>query len=117
MRDQKRPEVKTWWNKPILPKLPGRKSITLTIPDQALSVKEIIQRYSSGRTLPQSRVPQYSNEDWDIYQKMDRIDRIDSLKNVNEFINQTKNTPPPQQNNNDASERPSNEGASEQGNN
>lgn len=106
--------IKTWFQKPKLPIGQTRKGIKLTVPDQNLTVKEIISRYASGRSLPQSRVPQYSNEDWDKYQKMDKIEKIDSLKNVNEYINEIKNSPPPDDKGTKASERPSIEGASEQ---
>jgi hypothetical protein len=65
----------------------GRKSMTQ--PDSALSIKELIARYASGRPLSGSREPEYDVElDGEIvemvpgFAKMDNLERIDALRNV-----------------------------------
>lgn len=89
--------IKTWFTtKPSKGERTGGRQIT--VPDMALSVKDLLNRYSRGQSLPQTREPIFSDHDYSELQKMDKIDKINLLHQTNNFISETRNkqkeTPP-----------------------
>lgn len=51
---------------------------SLTLPDQTLSIKQIMDRYASGRPLTDVKTPHYNGEDDDFFPpNFDRLDLID----------------------------------------
>jgi len=84
---------------------------SLTIPDHAMSITEIIRRYASGLPLAGQRIPMYEGEDdilngidirtLDLSERMDLIEKVSKelfeLKTkTNEQPNQQPATPQPE---------------------
>lgn len=57
-------------------------SPSMTIPDESLSVREIMERYARGLPLQGVRVPEYHGEDDDLpdLERMELTDRMDAIE-------------------------------------
>lgn len=84
-------------------KTPGEKNgqPSLTIPDQALSMREILRRFANGMPLSVGKVPIYDEEnDLPDFSKMDLADREEyaemyrqEIQEINARVNQTRKSP------------------------
>jgi hypothetical protein len=73
-------KFKTLYNRSEFPPDPGESldPISLTVPDQSMSVEEIIRRTKAGLPLSGARVPQYHDEDFSMDPGfMDTIDKLE----------------------------------------
>jgi hypothetical protein len=77
--------------------LEGEKNhgVSKTIPDQSMSIPELIRRYSSGLPLGGSKVPIYTGEE-DILQgtdfnKLDLSEKHEFLRSIKQEYNETVN--------------------------
>lgn len=61
------------------------------IPDQALSIRIILERFSRGQSIPKGKTPIYSEEDFSNLERMDTFEKLDLLNQTNQFIQQTQN--------------------------
>lgn len=85
---------KTQWNGKRFPRefeKVGR--VSKTIPDQALSVKELLQRHASGLSLGGEKVPVYHGEDDFLpdYRNLDLSEREDLKRATYDEIEKAKN--------------------------
>lgn len=88
--------IKTWYNRDKHPK-PGEISTTpsKTIPDQSISIPEMIRRYASGMPLGGQRIPQYSDDpETDVlggrnWQSMDISEHHDLIESIKQEYNET----------------------------
>lgn len=63
-----------------------------TIPDQAMSIPELIKRYASGLPLGGSKVPIYQNEEEDLlngtnWNKLDLSEQMDFMRSAKNELN------------------------------
>lgn len=64
---------------------------SLTIPDDALSIKEILDRYARGLPLGGERVPVYNGEELiPDFDRMSTIDRMEWLQSNADYISSLK---------------------------
>lgn len=80
---------KTQWNAEAFPsKGEINRFPSETIPDQSLTVREIMQRYAQGLPLEGERVPVYNGEDIDLpeFQYLDLAEREEYKNRVREEI-------------------------------
>lgn len=61
-----------------------------TVPDQSLSIKEIISRFASGKPLPQSET-YYTDEVLPDIKKLDLVDIHELKQNITSNIEESKN--------------------------
>lgn len=75
-------------------KSPGEKNtgVSMTIPEQAMTIKEIVSRYASGLPVSGARVPIYTGEDDDMpdLEHMDLADREAALIEAKERLDEIK---------------------------
>lgn len=80
------PKIKTQWNRPRGSKdyEDQQNKISQTIPDQSMSVVEILDRYKRGLPISGERVPIYHGEEFDMpdLKKLD-LSEIEDLKEKN----------------------------------
>jgi hypothetical protein len=62
-----------------------------TIPGHALSIRQILDRFSRGQSLPKTQNPIYTDEDYSELKRMDTMEKLDLLNQTNEFIQKTQN--------------------------
>lgn len=84
-------QVRTWFNKPIYK---GEKNDmpSMTVPEQAMSIREILDRFSRGLPLGGQRVPVYNGEDDDLpdLRHMDLADRQEYMENAADELRSLK---------------------------
>lgn len=77
-----------------------------TVPDQAMSVREILSRFAKGQDIGGSRQPAYSEEDFTELEGLDKFQKMDLAKDIRQDIQrmqhemqkpQTPQTPPESQ--------------------
>lgn len=56
----------------------------------ALSVKQILERFKRGQSLPQTKDPIFTEEDYSEIERMDTFEKMDLLSQTNEFIQETQ---------------------------
>lgn len=62
-----------------------------TVPDDALSIKEILDRYARGLPLGGERVPVYNNEELlPDFERMSEIERLEWLHSNADYISELK---------------------------
>lgn len=77
-----RPIIYTWFNPPP-DDLPKYRGVSETVPDQAMSIQEILARSLQGYPLPVGRTPKYTGtDDFDDYDSNDH-----DLTDLDDFIN------------------------------
>ena len=80
---------RTNYNKPFLKVDEGEKNLkpSLTIPDQSLSVKQIMERYARGLSVTDAKVPMWYGEELDL-PDLKRLDmsEIEQLKESNKIL-------------------------------
>lgn len=63
-----------------------------TVPDQSLSVQEIMRRHVQGRPLPKSRPMHYSGDQMlPPFHQMDNMEQVDALKNLQQNLADKQN--------------------------
>lgn len=74
------------------------KAPTLTLPNQAMTINEILNRFTRGQSFPSNQNPVYNdNEELIPFQKMDKFEKLDAIKNLQSYIEENKkNIVPPQ---------------------
>jgi hypothetical protein len=103
----KKPIIKYSWMAKELP-LDGEKNNlpSKTVPDQSMSIPELIRRYASGLPLGGAKVPLYEGEE-DVlqgvnFQKLDLSEKHDFMRTIkheyNETINRLRNNTPADEN-------------------
>lgn len=71
------------------------------MPDMALSMRQILERFSRGQSIPQNTTANYSDEDFSEFDKMDKFEKLDLAAQIREDIvsmqheMQNPSTPPP----------------------
>lgn len=75
---------RTKYNRKEQPKGEVNTLPSMTVPDQSMSIQEIVRRYASGLPLGGERVPFYMDEDTDLpdLSKMDKIERLETLREL-----------------------------------
>lgn len=65
---------------------------SMTIPDQTMSIPEIMERYVKGLPLSAGRVPVYEGEDDDLpdMSRMNKIDRIETVRQLEDELSDLK---------------------------
>jgi hypothetical protein len=62
-----------------------------TVPDQTMSIREILTRYAHGLPIDSGKVPIYEGEDFHPDpSKMDLVDRQEYMESVKEELNEIK---------------------------
>lgn len=84
--------ISTWYDRK---EIPGEKSIgeSMTIPNQALTMKEILLRFSRGQSIPGRMNDEWEtedDEDFSEYDKLDRFEKMDLAMQIKEQIQQTQ---------------------------
>lgn len=67
------------------------------MPDMALSMRQILDRFSRGQSIPQNNTASYSDEDLSEFDKMDRFEKLDAAAQIRETIAEMRDelqTPP-----------------------
>lgn len=79
-----------WGAFKVIPEPGGGKS--MTIPDQSMSIQELLRRFRAGMPLEGQRVPLYEGEDAVSVEvaQMDLIDRENALRAAQEELQATK---------------------------
>lgn len=61
---------------------------SLTMPDMALSMRQILERFARGQSIPQNNTAHYSEEDLTEFEKMDKFEKMDAAAMIREDIKQ-----------------------------
>lgn len=83
--------VRTWFNPPIR-RCEVNDQPSMTIPDQTMSIREILDRFARGLPLGGQRVPVYNGEDDDLpdLQHMDLADREEYMESAADELRELK---------------------------
>lgn len=69
------PVIRTMYNSKYFPKTyEVNTQPSLTVPDEAMTIQEIVNRYAHGMPLPAGRVGEYFGEDSELPNNMDNLD-------------------------------------------
>lgn len=94
VKDQKKvmakPYIRTQWNRPYWDvKKETFTKPSMTIPDETLTIKEILQRYTSGQPIPGGKEPIYEGEEPTFplnWEKLDLEEKMQYLNNARQAL-------------------------------